>query len=160
MQPEIVTITPKILVGFRTIMSFGQNKTAELWQNFMPKKHLINFTNSNLFSVEVYPDLNFFKALDSSAKFEKWASIEVASTESLPKEMEVLKIPKGLYAKFQYQGKVSEAATFYALIFNQWLPTSNFVLSNRPHFAVMDENYKGEHPDSKEEIYIPVENSA
>ncbi len=157
MQPEIVSIDPKLLVGLKTEMSFSENKTAALWQTFMPKKHLVSAKSDELFSVEVYPDLNFFKTFDPTKTFEKWAAVEVDSAENLAQDFEVLKISEGLYAKFIYQGKASEAARFYSKIFAEWLPNSEYKLANRPHFAVMDEKYKGEEAISEEEIFIPIE---
>lgn len=159
MQPEIVSIDPKLLVGLKTEMSFSENKTAALWQTFMPKKHLVSAKSDELFSVEVYPDLNFFKTFDPTKTFEKWAAVEVNSAENLAEDFEVLKISEGLYAKFIYQGKASEAATFYSKIFGEWLPNSEYKLDNRPHFAVMGEKYKGEEATSEEEIFIPIEKS-
>ena len=157
MQPEIVSIDPKLLVGLKTEMSFSENKTAALWQTFMPKKHLVSAKSDELFSVEVYPDLNFFKMFDPTKTFEKWAAVEVNSAENLAEDFEVLKISEGLYTKFIYQGKASEAARFYSKIFGEWLPNSEYKLANRPHFAVMDEKYKGEEAISEEEIFIPIE---
>ena len=157
MQPEIVSIDPKLLVGLKTEMSFSENKTAALWQTFMPKKHLVSAKSDELFSVEVYPDLNFFKTFDPTKTFEKWAAVEVNSAENLAEDFEVLKISEGLYTKFIYQGKASEAARFYSKIFGKWLPNSEYKLANRPHFAVMDEKYKGEEAISEEEIFIPIE---
>jgi len=159
MQPEIVSIDPKLLVGLKTEMSFSENKTATLWQTLMPKKHLVSAKSDVLFSVEVYPDLNFFKTFDPTKTFEKWAAVEVDSVKNLAEDFELLKISEGLYAKFIYRGKASEAATFYSKIFGEWLPNSEYRLSNRPHFAVMGEKYKGEEATSEEEIFIPIEKS-
>ena len=157
MQAEIVTIPTTVLAGVKTEMSFSNNKTADLWAELMPKKHLLPTKNHQLFSIEVYPDVSFFKTFDPWAKFTKWAAAEVETTENLPENIASLEMPTGLYAKFVYQGKASEAAAFYAKIFGGWLPNSDFVLANRPHFAVMGEKYKGESEDSEEEIYIPIE---
>ena len=47
MQAEIKTIPQKKLIGKRLTMSFANNRTAELWRSFMPRristvfKHLI-----------------------------------------------------------------------------------------------------------------------
>ena len=123
----------------------------------MPKKHLVSAKSDELFSVEVYPDLNFFKMFDPTKTFEKWAAVEVDSEENLAEDFEVLKISEGLYTKFIYQGKASEAARFYSKIFGEWLPNSEYKLANRPHFAVMGEKYKGEEATSEEEIFIPIE---
>ncbi|SHI64002.1 AraC family transcriptional regulator [Mesonia phycicola] len=157
MQVEIVNIESKLLAGLKTKMSFSNNKTEELWSALMPKKHLVKAKNNDLFSVEIYRDVSFFKAFDPTKIFEKWAAVEIDSAENIPNDFEALQISKGLYAKFNYKGKASEAAAFYGKIFGGWLPNSDFVLANRPHFAVMGEKYKGDSEDSEEVIYIPIE---
>jgi len=40
-------------------------------------------------------------------------------------------------------------------MFNTWLPASEYVLGDGPHFAVMGKKYKGEDPDSEEELWMP-----
>ncbi len=70
--------------------------------------------------------------------------------------MDQLVIPEGLYAVFSYVGKPSEAQAFFKYIYGSWLPGSDYLLDNRPHFALMGKDYKGEDPDSKEEFWIPV----
>ncbi len=40
--PRIEKITEKKLVGMRINMSLADNKTAELWRTFMPKKRKSN----------------------------------------------------------------------------------------------------------------------
>jgi AraC family transcriptional regulator len=72
--------------------------------------------------------------------------------------METLNSPRGLYAVFQYKGAASKGAETYQYIYGTWLPESDFLLDNRPHFAVMGEKYKNEDPDSEEEMWIPVKN--
>jgi AraC family transcriptional regulator len=42
-------------------------------------------------------------------------------------------------------------------IFNTWLPQSNYQLAPRPHFEILGEKYKNNHPDSEEEIWIPIQ---
>ena len=44
----------------------------------------------------------------------------------------------------------------YGFIFNDWLPSSKYVLDTRPHFAVMGSKYRNNDPDSEEELWIPV----
>ena len=65
-------------------------------------------------------------------------------------------MPPGLYSVFNYTGKASKAAAAYQYIFMQWLPNSNYVLANRPHFEILGEQYKRDAEDSEEEIWIPV----
>lgn len=157
MKPRIETLTEKKLVGKRMKMSFADNRTGELWRQFMPKrKEIRNNTGSELYSVEVYGNAQFFNEFDSQAEFDKWAAVEVSGFDSVPDEMETLIIPGGLYAVFLHRGTAAEAVRTYRQIYGDWLPNSDFLLDDRPHFAVMGEKYKNDDPNSEEEIWIPI----
>ena len=56
---------------------------------------------------------------------------------------------------FFYKGLNTDHKIF-EYIFKEWLPKSNYILDNRPHFEVLGENYKNDNADSEEEIWIPV----
>lgn len=156
MNPRIDNLAEKKIIGRRLKMSFADNKTFELWREFMPlRKGIANNIGSQLYSIEVYPE-DFFEDFDPQKEFENWSAIEVADYENVPGEMQTFDLPGGLYAVFVYKGKSSEAADFYREVFQNWLPKSGFSLDVRPHFAVMGEKYKNDSADSEEEIYIPV----
>jgi AraC family transcriptional regulator len=139
-------------------MSVANNKTAELWSSFMPKRNEILHTlDSNFYSVELYDSLDFFKAFNPSTEFEKWAAIQVSRLEETPNGLETLEIPGGKYAVFHYIGRPSEAQTTYQYIYGSWLPNSDYELDRRPHFALMGEKYKGEDSNSEEELWIPIQ---
>lgn len=157
MNPRIETIDEKKLIGSKTRMSFANNKTKDLWQNFMPRrKEISQSIRTELYSVEVYDDVSFFKNFNPTIEFEKWAAVEVDSYDTIPESMDKLLIPGGDYVVFHYKGKPSEAQKTYQFIYAQWLPNSEYQLDDRPHFALMGEKYKGEQPDSEEEFWIPV----
>ncbi len=138
-------------------MSLAVNKTQKLWQGFMPQIGQIqNRSRPELFSIEVYEDISFFEHFDLNNTFEKWAAVPVAGLNRIPNAMELLEIPEGLYAVFLYKGRASEAPKTYAYIFGTWIPNSGYLLDNRPHFAIMGENYKNEDPESEEELWIPL----
>lgn len=156
MQPRIEILKEKKFVGKSVKISFADNKTFELWREFMPCRNEIeNNIGDELFSIEIYPE-SFFESFDPAKKFEKWAAVEVADFENIPDELETLISPEGLYAVFVYKGKSSEAANFYQNIFQNRLPNSEFLLDARPHFSVMGEKYKNDSDDSEEEIFIPI----
>jgi AraC family transcriptional regulator len=156
MNPEIRTLTEKKFVGKRLIMSFSKNRTKNLWQGFMPRrKEIRNNIGSDLYSLEVYAPL-FFDEFSPVAEFEKWAAIEVTDFGTVPEGMETLVVPAGLYAVFMHKCPASEGPKTYQYIFGIWLPYSDFLIDNRPHFAVIGEKYKNEDQDSEEEIWIPV----
>lgn len=157
MNPRIKILPETKIVGLRTSMSFANNKTRELWQGFMPRRQEIkNPVSVDLYSVELYSDASFFTHFDPTKEFEKWAGVKVDSFDNVPDDMYRLVIPKGEYAVFDYKGKPSEAHGTYQHIYGNWIPTSDYVLDDRPHFALMGEKYKGESPDSEEELWIPI----
>ncbi|KOP39131.1 AraC family transcriptional regulator [Flavobacterium sp. WLB] len=158
MEARIETLTEKKLIGQHIEMSFIENKTFQLWSNFMPKrKQIKNTINENLYSLEVFSH-GHFDNFDPGKTFQKWAAVEVGNYDEVPSEMETLIIPDGLYAVFIHYGPASEGHKTYHTIFAEWLPNSKYTVDDRPHFAVMDHKYKKEDPESEEEIWIPIKN--
>ena len=158
MEAQIKILTEKKLIGKYIIMSFMENKTFQLWSGFMPRRNEIkNIVDSNLYSLEVFPQ-DYFDNFDANTTFQKWAAVEVKDFNILPSEMESLIIPTGIYAVFLHKGPATEAHQTYHYIFAEWLPNSDYTVDDRPHFAVMDERYKKDDPDSEEEIWIPIKN--
>jgi AraC family transcriptional regulator len=149
-------LTEKKLVGKCIATSFADNKTAQLWRSFMPHRNEITTAlGPMLYSVEIYP-AGYFEQFDPTTQFEKWAAMEVKDFAGIPENMTSLFIPAGLYAVFIHRGPASRAAATYEYIFRTWLPAADFVLDQRPHFAVMNEKYRHEDAASEEEVRIPV----
>nr|WP_294789983.1 GyrI-like domain-containing protein [uncultured Mucilaginibacter sp.] len=156
MQPRFLTISSKIIAGQRLNMSFSQNKTGLLWQRFMPRRAEIkNPVNSLFYSLEVYPSA-FFDDFKPTNEFEKWAGVEISDSSEQAPGIELLTIPSGEYAVFTHRGPASAGPKTYQYIYGVWFPASDYIIDNRPHFALMDEKYKHDEPDSEEDIYIPV----
>ena len=147
----------KRLAGLRCTMSFKEDQTYRIWRAFMPRRTETGSSlYADLYSVEIFPSPDFFDHFDPEKEFEKWAAVESAADALLPAGMESLIIPAGLYAIFHHKGPASEGAKTYRLIFENWMPASGYGVDDRPHFAVMGEKYRGEDPESEEEIWIPV----
>lgn len=156
MEPRIETMSEKKLAGLQMRMSFADNRTRELWQQFMPVRKEIGHTSgTELYSVEIYSPL-FFDHFDPQRVFEKWAAIEVKDFDAVPEGMHTLPLPAGLYAVFLHKGPASKGPETYQYIFGTWLPASGFRGDDRPHFALMGEKYRHDDPDSEEELWIPV----
>ncbi len=157
MEPRIETLRETKLIGRKMRMSFANFKTVELWHNFMPRRTEIkNSIGAELYSVEVYNDLDFFRNFNPTKEFEKWAAVKVKDFDNVPDKMETLIIPEGQYSVFHYIGKPSEAQSTYQYIYGIWIPNSEWELDDRPHFALMGPKYQGESADSEEEFWIPV----
>jgi AraC family transcriptional regulator len=158
MVNRIETLAEKKLIGKHITMSYIENKTFELWCDFMPRrKEIKNSIDTDLYSLEVYP-VGYFDNFKPADEFEKWAAIEVYDFDEIPPEMESLLIPSGLYAVFIHKGAATEAHKTYNAIFIEWLPNSPYTVDDRPHFAIMGRKYKKDNPESEEEIWIPIKN--
>lgn len=144
MIPRIETLTEKKLIGMRMAMSVADYKVGELWRNFMPRrKEISNQVPNDLISLVVYKTTHFadFKPTN---EFERWAT-----------GMKTFVLPGGLYAVFDYIG-LSTDNSIFKYIFGTWLPDSNYVIDDRPHFEILGSKYKSNDPNSEEEIWIPI----
>ena len=156
-EPRMETLGETRLVGKMARMSVTKDATAQLWREFMPLRHrVVGVADASFWSVEVYPDLGFFTNFDPEREFEKWAAVPVSTFDSLAEGLETLLIPAGLYAVFKYRGKASDVQRMYGWIYGTWIPNSGYTLDPRPHFARMGADYKPDHPESEEELWIPV----
>ncbi|MBS1590348.1 MAG: GyrI-like domain-containing protein [Bacteroidetes bacterium] len=154
--PQIRQLDELKLVGIKATMCFAQHHPEHLWKFLMPRLATIrNARKGTLYSIEVYPS-GFWNSFEIENTFEKWAAISVNNFDDLPEGMHSLTIPAGKYAVFHYRGSSTEASIFYERIFKSWLPLSDYILDDRPHFASMGEGYKRNKPESEEEIWIPV----
>jgi AraC family transcriptional regulator len=155
-----IEISPEIrIIGLSTQMSLVENKTRQLWQEFMPHRAaILGKVNDTLFSIEVYSE-DFFNKFDPKKPFEKWAGIEIHQTQEKPSFFKELVIPTGIYVVFNYKGKGSKVGQTYEYIINTWLPQSGYKLANRPHFAKMGSKYKNEDDNSQEELWVPIKSS-
>lgn len=156
-EPRIETLKEKKLVGRRISMKLSNNKTEELWKTFMPRrKEIINSLNTDLFSMQVYNKSLDFKNFNQETEFDKWAVAEVADFNTVPADMETFTLVGGLYAVFIHKGAPNAFMKTFHYIFETWLPNSNFILDNRPHFEILGEKYKHNSPSSEEEVWIPI----
>ncbi len=154
MQQRIVLLKSKKLVGIHMEMSLSNNKTSELWQQFMPRRSKVkNRLTSEFISMQKYPD-NWDFSPDSL--FVKWAAVEVLSFTEVPREMETYLLKSGKYAVFIHHGPASAAAKTMQYIFEQWLPKSEYNLDNREHFEILPLGYSPVDPNASEEIWVPI----
>ncbi|MDM5154924.1 GyrI-like domain-containing protein [Bacillus sp. DX1.1] len=93
---------------------------------------------------------------DMNYTYQKWAAVEVKSFDKdISSELSTHTLTGGLYAVFIHQGTASDMSTFQ-YIFQEWLPNSNYSLDLREHFEVMDDTYRPDDLNAKEEIWIPI----
>lgn len=157
MKPRIEIFPEKILVGKKLKMSLGQDRTAELWQSFIPHlKEIENREGADLLSMQIYDPSFDFRQFDSSVTLVKWAGATVTHLDEIPNGMESYIIPRGTYAVFLHRGAAQIAPRTFQYIFGSWLPNSEYLIDSRPHFELLGAKYKNNDPESEEEIWIPI----
>jgi len=158
MQPRILQLKEKKLVGQTRVMSFSNNQTAKLWGSFMPRRNEIqNRLGSDFISLQIYPP-EYHITFNPERKFQKWALVEVLNFNNIPDGMDMFTLKAGQYAVFDYKG-ASGDPTIFQYIYGEWIPKSEYILDDRPHFEVLGANYKNNDPNSEEEIWIPIKKS-
>ncbi|WP_048641438.1 GyrI-like domain-containing protein [Cyclobacterium amurskyense] len=156
MQPKIVNIKDKHLLGISCRMSVNNNKTPELWKKFMSILHTISSNKPQEFiALQVYEASYFSSAFDPSKEFDQWACMEVENGKEIHQELTPFLLKGGLFAVFNYKGPSTDHSVF-EYIYGTWIPESQFQLDDRPHFQVMGEKYSNNSPSSEEEIWIPL----
>ena len=159
MPPRIETLPEKKLVGKSMRMSLAKDSTADLWRSFMPQRKLIKHTvGAELFSLQVYDESLNFDSFTPQTEFTKYALVETSQFEDIPEGMETLILESGLYAVFIHMGTAADFHKTSQYIFEQWLPNSEYVLDQRPHFELLGPTYNPTGKDSEEEVWIPIKN--
>jgi len=118
------------------------------------RKEITNNRTNDLISMQVYKP-TYFSDFNPTNEFEKWATIEVTDFDRIPDNMKTFILTAGLYAVFHYKGSSMDNSIFQ-YIFGTWIPNSNYLLDDRPHFEVLGEKYKNADPNSEEELWIPI----
>lgn len=155
--PTLTTAQPRLLLGIHIQNSLVENRAAELWRSFRPRvAEITNRLGADFFDVKRYgPELANGQFTPATV-FEKWAAVEVADYDHIPPGMEALDLPGGQYAVFTHHGPASAFAGTYQYIFGTWLPTSGYLLDDRPHFDIMGPTYRPDDPEATEEVWVPV----
>jgi len=134
------------------------NKTADLWQRFGPrKKEIEERADDNSYSLQLYGPEFLNETFLPITVFEKWAAVQVNGTSNIPEGMQVLYVSEGQWAVFTYTGTVLDFGVFAKYIYDSWLPSTGFELDTRPHYESMAPDYLGPmHPEATEEVWIPI----
>lgn len=157
MVPRFEVLQKKRLIGKSLLMSYNKNTTPDLWRSFMMNRKMISNTiGTDLYSIQFYPPILDWSRFSPSIIFEKWAAIEVEDSADVPDGFKELLLYGGLYAVFVYKGGPEGAEEAFNTIFSVWLPTSDYIIDDRPHFEVIGSKYINGSPDSEEEIWIPI----
>ena len=150
--PTIIQFDGTLLCGASAHMTLRTFTPWTLWPKVMPQlSRVSNRKNKDLISLRSFEGIPVFGPI-ADPNFTYWGGAEVTG----PNEgLEHLEIPPGTYAVFHFKG-LSSDSTIWRYIYGEWLPNSSWELDDKPHFERLGPAYKNNHPDSEEEIYIPL----
>jgi AraC family transcriptional regulator len=153
----LIKHTPsRTFVGIHQPMSLADNKTADLWRQFMPRRQEITGrTGTELYSLQVYP-VDYYQRFNPATIFQKWALAEVENGTTPPEGMELFHLPEGDYVVFVHKGDVAAFVAKLQHVLREWIPANGLQLDERPHFEVLGEKYRNGDPESEEEVWVPV----
>jgi AraC family transcriptional regulator len=152
-DPDIVDMDRIMLVG--KIISV-KNSTAEIsaiWNRFSRSVHII----PSRAVPERFVQFSFWEEDASQGEFFCMAAAAVTDLSSIPTTMCGKTISDGKYLRFIHRGRACEIGSTYALIYNDYLPGTDFILNKPFNFELYGERCLGpDNPESETEIYIPI----
>ncbi len=154
---SVENIDYKNIIGKSLTMSRIKDRTFELWNSFMPNRNQIkNSINTNFLSIQLYNAALDYHNYNLATNYTLWAGVEVTDISTIPPGFESLTIKGGLYAVFLHKGLPSNFKQTMDYIYLEWLPQSKYAIDHRPHFEVLGDKYQNNHPDSEEEVWVPI----
>ncbi|MEC3885350.1 GyrI-like domain-containing protein [Halobacillus sp. HZG1] len=158
MEPKMIVLEEKKMVGKSIRMTLAEDATQELWKSFMPHRQSIpDRVDERLYNLKVFDQGFDPKQFHPSTPFVKWAAVEVLPrTHNEDPGMETLVLKGGLYAVFLHRGPADRFNQTLQYIFEEWLPASAYDLDDRAHFERFTIDYHPADPEAVEEVWIPV----
>ena len=155
MTPKIESIQSKLLVGIRVKTTLTTDNPVVYWKPFkMGLSEIENAITDKFYSVQIMDKMDGPFTPDTT--FEKWAAAEVSHLGNVPNGMETLRLPEGKYAIFTHKGTPASFPQTMQYIFGEWIPNSEYKVDNRPHFEVMDKDYRIDDENAEELVYVPI----
>lgn len=152
MNPEIVEIPEKIIIGRHLTLSIDNHAVFPLWKQFRTEQSAHNLMGVDLYAIQTYAEW------PPKSTITHWAGIEKIDGIQYPEDWKECSIG-GKYACSIFQGTKSEFPLFVRELIVEWIPTSEYQLDmSRAHVQIMDQHYSVQDPHAQEYIMVPVEN--
>lgn len=153
LNPKIVNRKIKKAIYIRLIGDYRSNDYNQAWEKiwkFIKEKRLFGF-NQECLGVS-YNDPN----ITESDKCHYDCCVTISKDIKPEGEIGLKNIDGGQYAVFKFKGSYDHIGAVYDVIYNSWLPESNFELRNIPAFEKYIKFSKTNPEKNKTEVYIPI----
>jgi AraC family transcriptional regulator len=150
MDPQIVQRSAFTMAGLMCSGKHQSNEIPELWQALGPRFQEIQHVSQPDIAYGVCGNFD-----EDTGTFDYLAGIEVDCAAELPEGMVSWEVPAATYAVFTCT--LPTLHETHARIHCKWFPESSFRRAQGPEVERYDEHFDPKDPDSRMEIYIPVQ---
>ena len=153
MQPQIINKPAFTVAGMRIQAKVMSPEIPQLWQQFGPRIDEIQAVAEPHVSYGLMDNMDLERN-----QLDYMAGVSVTEAAALPSGMTTWEVPANTYAVFETP--ISTIGDTFGYIYNTWLPTAGYRQLAAPYFERYGETFDPGDPNSKLEIYIPVEKKA
>ncbi len=154
-EPELIELEEKVLVGVSYFVK-GSLKELDLsgeWNSFMKEADLIN----NKSIPECYYQVQYWSENQDLEGMHFFIGAEVTSIKEISPQFVLKPIPKGTYLTFIHKGLSSTVGFTYRYIYHEFLPDTNYKLSQPFNFEYYGKDYLSPNKEQSEShLFIPV----
>lgn len=156
MEPRFVELGELKLVGMPFYGSPEGGKFSEAWHRLFRQQIPAHLRmNQVMLGVEFY-EPEFMQ--DNQWMY--FPCCEVSSFAELPGLLFAKTLPAATYAVFTSKGGLATIAETFQKAYHEWLPSSGYELAYPFDFEYYGESFKGDHPGSELDVYLPVKKKA
>ena len=150
MTPRLLSMNQAICAGLREDIEMPRDKERipELWsrlQSSIPEiKNICG------------PAMGVVSGSAKSGCVNYAACVQVADTNSLPENLDIITVPAGDYVEFVHEGLASELFRTCDNIYRSWFPGSGLLMGEGPMVEVYPENFRGDEPNPRIRLLVSV----
>lgn len=149
-QPEIVNKPGFTVIGLKNRCKNRESGVRELWRQFTERWEEVQQAGPADMVCGLRDHFD-----TESGEFDYLAGVEVEAVDSVPDGMEAWDVEAQNYAVFPTT--LSGLNDTYRYASDSWLQESNYRRTPGPEFEQYSQGFNPDNPDSRLDLYIPVE---
>jgi len=150
MTPRLLSMNQVICAGLREDIEMPRDKERipELWSRLQSRIPEIKKICG--------PAMGVVSGSAKSGCVNYAACVQVADTNSLPENLDIITVPAGNYAEFVHEGPVSGLFGTCDQIYRSWFPASGLLMGDGPMVEVYPQNFRGNEPNPRIRLLVSV----
>ena len=150
-EPEIVWLDEIHIAGLSLKALPYENASLKMWKKLIESEPVLKSKDKHIW------DVNYNIINDSSENVRDFLIGKlIDKDESVPDDLNVIRIPKQQYAKFTLKGHLSKITDLYEYAVLQWIDSSKYKYSGTFELEKYPEDYDVKSDDAEMELFIPI----